>query len=132
MQGNCRFVLSFSSIKMGDRLSGVTQVQLTVSDEEADETAQRVASRSPRPGQPQRCSTISIPLPSWSRKANMGGTPSQRAHVAVDRPVLVRDRHADRVHVGDLACGQVFLLYGVLQLRQRAPAGSSVFHGSRA
>ena len=34
--------LPFSSIKIGGRLSAVKRVQLTVSDEEADEMAQRV------------------------------------------------------------------------------------------
>ena len=42
MQGNCRFIFMFPAIKIRGRLSGVTQVQLTVSDEEADEMAQRV------------------------------------------------------------------------------------------
>jgi len=42
MQDNCRFIFPFPSIKIGGRLPGVTQVQLTVSDEEADEIAQRV------------------------------------------------------------------------------------------
>ena len=42
MQGNCRFIFTFASIKIRGRLSGVTQVRLTVSDEEADEMAQRV------------------------------------------------------------------------------------------
>jgi hypothetical protein len=42
MQDNCWFILTFSSIKIGGRLSGVKRVQLTVSDEEADEMAQRV------------------------------------------------------------------------------------------
>jgi hypothetical protein len=42
MQGNCRFIFSFTAIKIGDRLSGVTQGRLTVGDEEADEMAQRV------------------------------------------------------------------------------------------
>jgi len=42
MQDNCRFIFTFASIKIRGRLSGVTQVQLTVSDQEADEMAQRV------------------------------------------------------------------------------------------
>jgi len=41
MQGNCRFILMFPAIKIRGRLSGVRQVQLTVSDEEADEMADR-------------------------------------------------------------------------------------------
>jgi hypothetical protein len=42
MQDNCRFIFMFASIKIRGRLSGVTQVQLTVSDQEADEMVQRV------------------------------------------------------------------------------------------
>jgi hypothetical protein len=50
MQGDCRFIFMFPSIKIRGRLSGVTQVQLTVSDEEADEMAQRVHKTLLRPG----------------------------------------------------------------------------------
>ncbi len=50
MQDNCLFIFTFPSIKIGGRLSGVTQVQLTVSDEEADEMAQRVYKTPLKPG----------------------------------------------------------------------------------
>src|SRR5271165_1645984 len=58
---------------------------------------------------------------------------AERAHVEVDRPVLVRDRHADRAHAGDLAYGHGHSpLRGPAMADDRTPAGSSVCHGSRA
>ena len=142
-----------------------------------------------------------MPLPSWSRKANMGGTPSQRStssastplaripactasasaatnlmpvstpawhalvrrdqrdrgrrparrhldpaaaaahvdvealfeaerpYVEVNRPVLIRDRYADRAYVGDLAYGHglSLLKQGLARADGGTPPGSSVF-----
>ena len=50
MQDKCRFIFMLPAIKIRGRLSGVTQVQLTVSDQEADEMAQRVHETLLKPG----------------------------------------------------------------------------------